>query len=161
MNTPRVILPFALSALLAGCVWAQSIEGRVVGVHDGDTLTVLDADKVQHKVRLAGIDAPEKKQAFGEKAKLALSGKVFGKPVNVAVVDTDRYGRTVGDVYCGTNWINREMVVEGWAWHYKAFSKSKELAAAEEEASAAKRGLWADRDPIAPWQFRASERGNR
>jgi endonuclease YncB( thermonuclease family) len=84
---------------------------------------------------------------------------VFGKTVNVAVVDTDRYGRTVGDVYCGTNWINREMVAEGMAWHYKAFSMSETLATAEQEASKAKRGLWADKEPGAPWKYRAKGRG--
>ena len=157
MNAPRVILPFALAATLAGCAWAQSIEGRVVGVHDGDSLTVLDGEKVQHKVRLYGIDAPEEKQAFGERAKQALSRLAFGETVRVEVHGKDKYGRTLGDVYAGGKRVNLAMVEEGMAWAYKG-TKDAALLAAEGEARREKRGLWRDKAPVPPWEFRAEEK---
>ncbi len=83
---------------------------------------------------------------------------MFNKTVKVIVTDTDRYSRSVGDVYLGPTWINREMVAEGWAWHYVQYSKSPELAAAEKRARAARRGLWADPHPIAPWLYRNEDR---
>jgi endonuclease YncB( thermonuclease family) len=79
---------------------------------------------------------------------------VFGKSIKVAVTDTDRYRRSVGDVYLGPAWINLAMVAEGWAWHYVQYSKAPELAAAEKTARGARRGLWADPAPVAPWLYR-------
>ena len=123
-----------LAALPAVAAPASNVWGRVVGVSDGDTLTILTTAKEQVKIRLAGIDCPESGQAFGAKAKQALSSKVFDKTVKVIVTDTDRYSRSVGDVYLGPTWINLEMVAEGWAWHFVQYSKSRELAAAEAPA---------------------------
>lgn len=94
----RVLILGLLIALLTPAVWAQILTGRVVGVTDGDTITVLDDQRVQHKIRLAGIDAPEKSQAFGQRSKAFLSSLVFSKPVVVETQKTDRYGRTVGKV---------------------------------------------------------------
>ena len=150
----RTVLVYSVAALLAGCAWAQSIEGRVVGVHDGDSLTVLDGNRVQYKVRLVGIDAPEKKQAFGERAKQALSGLVFGKDVRVEFHGPDRYGRTLGDVFAGGKRVNLLMVEEGMAWAYKG-TKDTALLTAEADARRGKRGLWQDNAPVAPWAFRA------
>lgn len=135
------------------------IEGRVVSVSDGDTLTVLDAQKVQHKIRLEGIDAPEGGQDYGQKAKEALSSKVFGKDVTVRCKEKDRYGRTVGSVHLGDRWIDRELVAEGWAWRYDDYSDSELLKQAQDEAKAAKLGLWADaNEPVPPWIFRSPDK---
>lgn len=138
------ILAYTFSLLLLAALptaaGPSNLWGKVVAIHDGDTLTLLTPAKAQLKIRLAGIDCPESGQAFGQKAKQALSEKVFGKSVKVVVTDTDRYSRSVGDVYLGPTWINLEMVAEGWAWHYVQYSKAPELAAAQKAARAASRG---------------------
>jgi len=108
-----------LLLVLAATVHADEIRGKVVGIADGDTITVLDAGKVQHKIRLEGIDAPEKGQAFGTKSKEKMSEKVGEKEVVVRWSKKDRYGRILGDVYLGDRHINLEMVQDGLAWHYK------------------------------------------
>ena len=132
-----------------------SFEGKIVAIADGDTLTVLSPTTHQQiEVRLSGIDTPEKSQAFGLNAKKALSAKVFGKTIEVKSSGKDRYGRTIGDIYLGKRWINLEMVSEGLAWPYKQYSKDTQLANAEVVARRARRGLWADSDPVPPWEFR-------
>ncbi|HEX4142983.1 MAG TPA: thermonuclease family protein [Pirellulales bacterium] len=136
----------------------DEIRGKVVRIADGDTITVLDANKVQHKIRLAEIDAPEKGQAFGTKSKERMSEKVGDKEVVVHWTKKDRYGRIVGDVLLGERRINLEMIQDGLAWHYKRYSKSRELAEAEEEARKAKKGLWVDKEPVPPWEYRKQER---
>jgi endonuclease YncB( thermonuclease family) len=157
LSLPAIIGAFVL-ATSAHATTNAVIDGKCVGVHDGDTITVLVATNSQVKVRLAGIDAPELGQAFGQRAKQALSERVFGKDVRIVVVDTDRYGRTVGDVNVGTNWINKAMVEAGMAWHYVVYTKDKELAAAEETARRNRRGLWADKVPAPPWEWRKTEK---
>jgi endonuclease YncB( thermonuclease family) len=117
--------------------------GKVVKVTDGDTIHVL-LDKEPHKIRLLHIDAPESKQAFGTKAKQALSDKIFGKEVKVVWKERDRYKRVLCDIYLGDRWINLEMVSDGLAWHYKHNSKDAKMAAAEVEARDARKGLWSD-----------------
>ncbi|MBI3866711.1 MAG: thermonuclease family protein [Planctomycetia bacterium] len=137
----------------------HELTGKVVHIADGDTLTVLDADKVQHKIRLHGIDAPEKGQAFGTKVKEALAGKVHEKSVRVVWKEKDRYGRIVGDVHLGDRNINVEMVHDGFAWWYRTYApKLKALEEAEGEAKKEKRGLWHDESPEPPWEFRKKER---
>ncbi len=129
--------------------------GRVVGVHDGDTITVLTDGKKSSKIRLNGIDAPETKQPFGARAKEELSGLVFGKTVEVTVQATDRYGRTVGRVRIGDVDVNLAMVRAGMAWWYRAYARGdKALEAAEAEARASRRGLWSEKDPTPPWEWR-------
>jgi len=148
---------FALA--LSPPAWAD-ITGYVVGVADGDTITVLDADKMQHKIRLTGIDAPEKKQPFGNRSKQSLSDMVFNKTVTVETDKRDRYGRELGKVLVGGKDVNLEQVRAGMAWHYKAYERTQSdtdrqaYADAENEAKAAKRGLWVDVDPIPPWDWR-------
>jgi endonuclease YncB( thermonuclease family) len=150
-----IFMILACLALSLPPAWATLvITGKVVGVHDGDSITVLAPTNQQIKVRLNGIDAPELSQAFGKRAKQALSGKVFGQIVTLKVKNTDRYGRTVADVWLGERWINLEMVAEGWAWHSRKYSKSKELATAEQGARRSKAGLWVDKDPVPPWEYR-------
>lgn len=150
----------ALIVLLAfeTSLHAEELRGKVVSIADGDTITVLDAANIQHKVRLQGIDAPEKKQAFGTKSKEDLSEKIGEKEVVVKWTEMDRYGRTLGEVTLGTRHVNLEMVQDGMAWHYKQYSNSKELAEAEDEARKAKKGLWVDKKPLPPWEFRKVER---
>lgn len=151
----RLTLALVLCSAIAS---GEELRGRVVKIADGDTLTILDANKVQHKVRLDGIDAPESKQAFGTRSKEHLGEKVFEKDVLIEWEETDRYKRIIGVVYLGDRNINLEMVEDGFAWHFKRYSKSKELADAEVEAREAKRGLWADPAPIPPWDFRKLQR---
>lgn len=140
----------------------HELTGKVVAIADGDTLTLLDSDKVQHKIRLHGIDAPEKAQAFGTKAKEALAEKVHEKTVRVVWKEKDQYGRIVGDVNLGDRNINIEMVHDGFAWWYRTYApKSRLLEQAEADARKAKRGLWRDKNPEPPWEFRKKERESR
>ena len=128
--------------------------GKVVGVHDGDTLTVL-ADGAEHKIRLAEIDAPETKQAFGTRAKQTLSDLCFGQQAIVSPVVTDKYGRTVGKVRCNGIDASIYQAENGMAWAYlKYLMPSSLIPAAESIARAEKRGLWIDPDPSPPWLFR-------
>ena len=139
---------------------AENITGRVVGVADGDTITVLDVDKVQHKIRLAGIDAPEKKQAFGNRSKESLSALAFDKTVNVETDKRDRYGRQIGKVLVNGQDVNLVQVERGMAWFYRQYQREQSpndrglYEAAEDAARADKRGLWRDADPMPPWEFR-------
>jgi len=143
-----------LLLLITATLHADEIRGKVVSIADGDTITVLDAEKVQHKIRLEGIDSPEKGQAFGTKAKENTSKLVGEQEVVVKWEKKDRYGRILGDVHLGDRHINLEMVQEGQAWH----SQAKALADAEDEARKAKKGLWADKSPEPPWEFRKRAR---
>jgi len=136
------------------CVYAKTVTGKVVGITDGDTIKVLTSSNTTIKIRLAEIDAPEKHQAYGNKAKQALSDKIFGKEVTVKVASIDRYQRTVAQIYLEERWINLEMVAEGWAWQYLQHSRSETIHKAEVQARGKKLGLWADKDPIPPWEYR-------
>jgi endonuclease YncB( thermonuclease family) len=137
----------------------QTITGRVVGVSDGDSLTLLVQGNRQIKVRLDGIDAPEAGQEFSKNAKDGLSRLVFGKEVSLKVSGTDRYERTLGTVYVGGVNTNLELVRQGHAWHYKKYSDDRELAQAEVDARTSRSGLWAGFDPMPPWEYRALKRG--
>ena len=134
------------------------LAGRVVAIADGDTLTVLDGSNAQHKIRLAGIDAPEKAQPFGTKAREQHAGKVFRQTVRVEVIDVDRYHREVGRIYLGDRFVNLEMVQDGNAWRYPQYDKPGEFTAAEADAREHNRGLWVDRDPVPPWEWRKMKR---
>lgn len=147
----------ALLILLLVVTSPQSFQGKVVGVHDGDTITVLH-DKEQIRVRFEGIDAPETKQDFGTKSKQALSKKIFGKEVTIEWTEKDQYGRTLGKVMLEQRWINNEMVQDGMAWHYKRYSKDKTLSTSEEKAKKAKKGLWSQPNPTPPWEFRKEDK---
>lgn len=136
---------------------ANSHMWRVVGVQDGDTLTCLDENNQQQKVRLAEIDAPELGQDFGKVSREALASMVFGKTVEVVDDGKDRYGRWIGHVLVNGSDVNRELVATGNAWHYAAYSNDKSLAQLQSQARAQQIGLWAQPDPVAPWQFRSTE----
>lgn len=130
------------------------VRGRVVSVADGDSLEIRTADRRRVAVRLFGIDAPEAGQAFGRQARAALGREVQGRDVEIRVVETDKYGRLVGDLYLEGKWINEEQVSQGWAWHYVRYSDQVALARAERAARAARRGLWRDEHPVPPWFWR-------
>ena len=137
---------------------SSDLIGRVVKVADGDTITILDSSKTQHKIRLQGIDAPEKNQAYGDAAGRYLSGLVAGQEVRVAWSKRDKYNRILGTVYANGEEVNLAMLRAGFAWHYKKFDSTPAYAQAESAARAAKRGLWAGCDPIPPEQFRHPDR---
>ena len=130
------------------------LQGRVVAIADGDTITVLDEHNRQHKVRLAGIDAPESKQPFGQRARGLLAELCFNRFVTIDIQQTDRYGRLVGWVIADGQNVNHRLVADGLAWHYKQYDKSVELAALEATARMEQRGLWSDPHPIEPWKWR-------
>ncbi|MEJ1238542.1 thermonuclease family protein [Chryseolinea sp. T2] len=132
--------------------------GKVVKVVDGDTFDILDESSTT-RVRLFGIDAPERGQAFNKRAKAFTDSLLSGKQVRVVVRDKDRYGRTVGDAYLsdGTH-VNAEIVRAGYAWQFKKYSTDPEIARLEEIARSHHRGLWEDAQAIPPWEFRKGKR---
>ena len=135
--------------------------GKVVHVADGDTITVMKSGQ-KVKVRLYGIDTPEKSQWYGQNAKAFTSSQVMGKQVDVQVLDTDRYGRAVGVVTVGDLVLNKHLVEYGYAWVYYQYCKKAFCSAwakAEYEAKKAKRGLWKNVKAIPPWEYRRAKRG--
>jgi endonuclease YncB( thermonuclease family) len=149
---PPASLPMPAKPEPAAPAW------KVVSVHDGDTLRAIDEHKVERKVRLVGIDAPEIGQAFGTKSRDGLTAMVKGKSVEVHADSEDRYGRTLARLVVEGRDVNRQMVTDGLAWHFTRYSDDQRLAAAEREARAERRGLWRDPAPVAPWDWRASEK---
>ncbi len=141
---------------LSPAVFAADLSGRVVGIADGDTFTLLTSDKQQVKIRLAEIDAPESSQPYGNKSKQALSGLIFGKDVRVVVQTTDRYGRTVGRPYVGNLDVCEEMVRVGAAWVYRQYVVDESLFDVENDARAARRGIWglSEAQQVEPWNWR-------
>ncbi len=137
---------------------AQEKTGKVIAVLDGDTIELLDEEsKNTVRIRLKGIDAPEKNQPFGQKSKQYLADLCFGKTVGYIVSDIDRYGRKIADVYLlepHKNQINRIMVANGMAWHYSIWSTDENLAFLQNYARRNKIGLWNDKNPVPPWEFR-------
>lgn len=134
----------------------EVLQGKVVSVADGDTLRMV-VDGREVTVRLEGIDAPERRQAFGNRSRGALAEMVAQRNVSVLSLGLDQFGRTLGIVTVDGENINARLVAEGWAWRYK-HSRDEELARLEAEARRERRGLWEDRDPVPPWEFRARER---
>ena len=160
-------MKYLIALSLALCIntaWADILTGRVVGVTDGDTITVLDGSNTQHKIRLGGIDAPEKKQAFGNASKKSLSDLVYDKRVDIDWYKHDRYGRIVGKVIVDGIDANLEQIKRGMAWYYKKYKG--ELAVEDrlnylhalDNAEAEQLGLWAEKNPVAPWDFRKAQR---
>jgi endonuclease YncB( thermonuclease family) len=154
----KFLLIFIL--FLSNFAFAKTIEGLVVGVADGDTITVLDQQKNTYKIRLQGIDAPEKKQAFGEKSKQSLHDLVHGKQVHIEYDKEDKYGRTVGKVTLGDLDVCLQQLVLGMAWHYKKYQNEQPASDrtvysdTELKSKSLKLGLWADDTPMPPWEFR-------
>lgn len=155
----RVIL--ALFALIPLVLSAQILRGNVVKISDGDTFTLLVNGNEQVRVRIDGIDAPEKGQAFGNRAKEYLSGLIWGESITVRVSKTDRYGRSIGKVSTPTiDDVGLEMIKAGYAWQYRDYNDDKSYTTAENNARKLLKGLWQDRNPIRPQDFRKRKQNN-
>lgn len=132
--------------------------GLVIAVTDGDTLTLLDDQHREVKVRLAEIDAPEKKQPYGTRSQQSLGQICHEKRAEVRVVDMDRYGRAVGRITCAGVDANAEQVRRGMAWVYPKYAKDMNLYRLQNAADDAELGLWRDDDPVAPWAWRTMKK---
>lgn len=149
-----------LAICLSHAAQADTLYGRVIGIADGDTLTILDANREQHRIRLAGIDAPEKKQSFGQASKQSLSDLAYGRDVDVELNKADRYGRIVGKVLVSGVDANLTQIKKGMAWHFKKYEGEQSVAdrkiyaAAEDRARQQRQGLWREQSPVAPWDWR-------
>lgn len=157
-------------SLIVSLSHAETLSGRVVSIADGDTVTVLDEANVQHKIRLAGIDAPEKRQPWGQSSKEHLSTLCFDKSVTVEWDKKDRYQRIIGKVMVAdpaceglcphTTDASLSQITSGLAWHYKKYQRDQSssdresYAAAEAQARSDQSGLWKDVSPIPPWEWR-------
>jgi len=144
---------FAL-ILTATAAQAGELRGRVVAVADGDTLTIVDANWRQRHIRLAGIDAPEKQQPFGQRSKQSLSDLCYGRNAVIENKGRDRYGRIIGRVTCAGIDANAEQVRRGMAWVFDHYATERRLYTIQAEAKASRRGLWSDSYPIEPWVWR-------
>ena len=153
----KLLHSIILFLVISSASQASEVTGKVVGITDGDTFTLLTADKKQVKIRLAEIDAPESGQPYGSKSKQVLSGLVFDKDVRIVVQTIDRYGRTVGRPYVGDLDISAEMIRMGAAWAYRDYLIDKSLLTLESAAKAEKRGLWGlSEASVPPWEWRRS-----
>jgi endonuclease YncB( thermonuclease family) len=159
-----IILP---AIFLAACTNPESVaednkkeitDGKVVAISDGDTFRLLTDKKQTVRVRLHGIDAPEKGQDFSTQSRQVLSELVFGKEVSLEQRDKDRYGRVVAVVYSNGLNVNEEMLRRGMVWHYKEYDKTEAWAELEQKARSNKTGLWQQPSPTPPWQFRKEKR---
>ncbi len=153
-----ILVVLVLAPAVAGAQADRTITGKVVAVRDGDLINIVDAARVSHRIRLAGIDAPALAQPFGKKAREVLFAKVFRKTVEIDVVMVDRDHREVGYVNLGDRSINEYMVREGFAWRYAPHDTRRALEAAEKDAREHQRGLWSDPHPVPPWEFRKAKR---
>jgi endonuclease YncB( thermonuclease family) len=157
----------ALSLQAVTAAHAEVITGRIVGISDGDTVTLLDTFKRQYKIRLTGIDAPEKKMPFGQRSKEHLSDLIFSKDVQVETEKLDRYGRTLGKIVFDRKDINLAMINAGLAWHYKKYQQEQSASDrllyshGEEQARFQRTGLWRDPNPTPPWDWRKGEANQR
>lgn len=145
---------------ILGCQTQENnLFGRIVHVADGDSMTLLNENNQQVKIRLYGIDCPEYKQAFYNVAKNFTKDKVLGKYINIEIMDTDTYGRTVGIVYLENGQVlNEELLRAGLAWHYTFYDTSELFATLEQHAREDKIGIWSEKNPIAPWNFRRQQK---
>lgn len=151
-------LGVAVWLLLALCTSAHAYPAKVVRIIDGDTLVVLAGGHKQVKVRLAAIDAPEKRQAFGERSRQALARLCFQKSAEVTPANQDRYGRTVARVSCEGEDASKAQVHAGMAWVYRQYSKDGALIELEAQARSGRRGLWTEAEPVPPWEYRRIRR---
>ncbi len=160
MRCAARVIAVCLLVFLSIRVSADTLTGKVVKITDGDTLYVLDANYQQHKIRLAGIDAPERKQAYGLASRKHLASIVAGQQVTIEYKKRDRYGRIVGKVWVNGVDVCLEQVKAGFAWHYKKYKHEQNAedrrlyTVAEANARDGRLGLWRDKKPIAPWEHR-------
>lgn len=164
MKTRTKFFAFFLTTFFSSSLCAAQLTGRVIAIADGDTLTILDESNTQHKIRLAGIDAPEKSQAFGQQSKQSLSDCAYGKQAVINYDKKDRYGRTVGKVVVNGSDCNIRQIGLGLAWHYKKYADEQPIndreayAMMENAARSTRRGLWSDAVPMPPWDWRRQNR---
>ena len=164
MTVARVLIAFCTAASLAA---AQAVEfsGRVVAIADGDTLTILDASNTQHRIRVDGIDAPEKAQPFGDRSRRSLGELAHEREAVARCPKIDRFGRHVCKVEVDGLDVGLEQIRRGLAWHFKRYEHEqsdedrKRYADSENDARDAKRGLWSDIRPVPPWTWREMQRG--
>jgi len=158
------LLGFLFLLLISSRVPAETLTGRIVGISDGDTLTLLDAKRVQHKIRVAGIDAPEKKQPFGEKAKSSLSALTYNRSAEADCRKIDRYRRNVCVVFVGGMDVGLEQIKAGMAWWYQQYARDQtkreriDYEHAESLAKLRRFGLWNNANPTPPWEWRHDRR---
>lgn len=164
MNHSVILILICLFLIYPKTLLAELLYGRVVGVSDGDTITVLDSSNTQYKVRLSGIDAPEKKQPFGNVSKKSLSDLAFNGQANVYWHKKDRYQRLIGKVYVSGIDVNLEQIKRGMAWYYVKYKKELSdqdqylFEISESYARDNYIGLWSDSNPIPPWEFRSKKK---
>ncbi len=160
MKTLLFLVVLSCSVFVISPVFAQTFQGKVVHVADGDTITVIH-DGNEEKIRLYGVDTPEKKQDYGQQDKKFTADLVAGRVVEVDAIDTDRYGRTVGLVFIKGKNLNEELLRNGYAWQYKQYCKKSfcsDWLALERAASRSQRGLFADPYATPPWEWRKDKR---
>jgi len=159
-KTSPTVYVFLLGVFLWQTLNAETLSGKVIHVADGDTITILDSSHQQLKIRLSGIDAPEKAQDYGQRSKEHLNGLVQGQQVIVETSKKDKYGRHVGQVLLKGQDVNLEQLRAGLAWYYREYEREltpelrQSYAKAESEAKDARMGLWSDAQPVPPWQWR-------
>lgn len=147
----KIIFTFLFSAFYLN---AAELYGKVIKVSDGDTVNVLTVEKETIRIRLLDIDAPEKKQAFGNKSRENLANYIAGENVKVEFKNKDRYGRVLGTIYLNDLNVNLQQIKDGFAWVYRKYSNKKEYLKHEMLARNNNLGLWSDKEPIEPWNFR-------
>ncbi len=159
-----LILSLVLAAALSASACAQTLTGRIIHVSDGDTVTLLTKDNASLRIRVSGIDAPEKKQAWGARSRQAMMRCAYGKTAKVETNKKDRYGRLVGVVTVAGTDCGLSLLKSGLAWFYAAYERELPAAkrsvyrAAEQDARKKKRGLWQDNAPQAPWEWRKAQK---
>lgn len=156
------ILLVGLTIFYTQAVAAAELRGRVVGITDGDTLTLLSTRREEIRIRLSDIDTPERGQPYGDRARQSLSDLAFGRDARIEVRDTDRYGRTVGRVFVGMVDVNAELVRRGSAWVFRRYSNDPTLLRLEADARSARRGLWGlpEAQRLPPWEWRSNGRSH-
>jgi endonuclease YncB( thermonuclease family) len=154
----RILLP---ALLCFPFLFFSQTTAKVVGISDGDTITVLLDGNVQKKLRLAEVDCPENRQPFGKNAKKFTSDQVFARQITFTETDKDRYGRSVAKVYYDNGkYLSAEIIKAGYGWWYYSYSENTDLGKMQEAAKIKKLGLWQDKKAISPWDFRKQQREN-
>lgn len=155
LQTQLITVTFIGFVLFSPLTNAQTFKGKVVGITDGDTLTVLVDNTISIKIRIAYIDAPEKKQAFGQQSKKALSSICFGRVAEIHQLDVDVYKRTIANVFCDRNNAGQWLVYNGFAWVFDKYVSGHNIYYdAQNVAKLHNRGLWVDNNPVPPWDWR-------
>lgn len=175
MKINKILWTSLAVSIITTSLYSKELKGKVVNIADGDTVTIVVADdnakskflqplnnqlssKKQYRIRLNDIDAPESKQAFGNKSKENLKNYIYQKDVVIDYESTDRYGRILGTIYYQNKDINLQQVKDGYAWVYKQYSNKQNYIKAEREARSSKKGLWRDNNPTEPWEYRKQKK---